>query len=116
MTSMRETGTLFPVDFLNLYFSPAITETIPTFETTNGYAYYATWYTNSPTVTILMPETTFDSWNAYLTGLTNAGWTITNQASNIYIVVDATETVQIQVTYDSSNQNTTMTLSLTNPK
>ena len=116
MTSMRETSTLFPVDFLNLYFSPAITETIPTFETTNGYAYYATWYTNSPTVTILMPETTFDSWNAYLTGLTNAGWTITDQASNIYIVVDATETVQIQVTYDSSNQNTTMTLSLTNPK
>jgi hypothetical protein len=116
MTSMRETGTLFPVDFLNMYFSPSITETIPAFETTNGYAYYTDWSTGSPIATILMPETTFASWNDYLTGLTTAGWTLTNQTNNIYIVVDATETVQILVTYDSSAQSTTMTLSLTNPK
>ncbi len=115
MANIRETGTLFPIDFLNMYFSPSITETIPVFETTNGYAYYTDWSTGSPIAIILMPETTFASWNEYLTGLTTAGWTITNQANNIYIVVDATETVQIQVTYDSSGQTTTMTLSLTNP-
>jgi len=115
MTSMRESGTLFPVDFLNMYFSPSITETIPVFETTNGYAYYTDWSTGSPIATILMPETTFTSWNEYLTGLTTAGWTITNQTNNIYVVVDATETVRIQVTYDSNAQSTTMTISFTNP-
>lgn len=115
MTSMRESGTLFPVEFLNMYFSPSITSTIPAFETTNGYAYYTDWSTGSPIATILMPETTFASWNDYLTGLTTAGWTITNQTNNIYVVVDATETVRIQVTYDSSTQNTTMTISFTNP-
>ncbi len=115
LTSMRESGTLFPVEFLNMYFSPSITETIPVFETTNGYAYYTDWSTGSPIAMILMPETTFASWNEYLTGLTTAGWTITNQANNIYIVVDSTETVQIQVTYDSNSQSTTMTISFTNP-